>query len=319
MSLRSHPLGKFLSLGSLQLGCLVQSAKNPQQDLHNPFESRPTDDEFNVVSHKNLRASQNSSNTSKFRSYLSDALSSFRETRSTAATSLMTPEATTYELKNSGKWFKDACKNPETQEWIEETINENRNIYLVVGFLIVKDAQLSRTLVSRTKGGMGAEVLANPLPTGGMVSITTLISLTSGVQFSNEAAYGQMSVFDMPGDHIIAVRYRKVQHKWFQSRKVNNLFLEEGTRWKSDFKWRGDEDEDEDEDEDILDATLTGVEDMDILEEVNKIDEDMSGINEPASRSPCPVTEQDPATTSHRVKRKWSQDAEEETPKRPRI
>lgn len=243
----------------IQLGRLVRNAREPNQEFHDPFSDRPTLSDIAVNTFKNWQATKVNSKSSKLRSYLTDAVSSFGQNRGTVVTRLGTASATTNELKNSGTWFKEACKDDDTRAWIEETINEGENLYLVVGTLVVREATLLKVSEVRTTTGLGVEMSVNPVANG-IASINTMMGLTSGVQFTNETAYGHMTVFEAPGDKVVAVRYRKVRHAFYCSRSVDHLSLEGGSRWKSDFEWRGGEEDEED----MLEVNLDGAEDLGI-------------------------------------------------------
>lgn len=274
MSFRSHPLGNLKSLESVRLGRLVLNTKDPLQDFHDPLEDRPTHLESSIHTQTNYQQTQNFSKSSKLRSYLSDVLSVSREVRGAGTASLIAPQATTHELQNSGSWFQDACKNAGTRKWIEEAVNNDEAVYLVVGFLILKDSKLSKTVTSGTVGGIGVELPVNALAAG-TATATAITKLTPGVLCVQNAVYGQVSVFDAPGDQVFAMHYRKVKFKWYSSKKVSNSFLETGSRWKPYWQWRGEDDEGEDEDEDILDASLADDSDLEMPKEDEDDDDDI--------------------------------------------
>lgn len=264
MPLKAHPLGNLMGAEEIQLGRLVRNAREPNQEFHDPFSNRPRPSDIAVNTIRNWQAVHAKRKSTKLGSYLSDAVSAFGQKRSTAVTRLDAVSATTNELKNSGTWFKEACTDADTRLWIEDTIDENENVYLIVGTLVVRGATLSKTSEARTTTGLGVEAAVNPVNNNSM-------SLAVGVQVTNETSYGHMTVFEAPGDNVVAVRYRKVKHRFYRS-SVDHVSLEGGSRWKSDFEWRG---EDENE-EDTLEVTLDGAEDLGIEEWV--ADEELGAV-----------------------------------------
>lgn len=46
---------------------------------------------------------------------------------------------TTYQLDNSGTWFKEAVESDTIREWIKESIDQGDDIYVVVGYSTMVD------------------------------------------------------------------------------------------------------------------------------------------------------------------------------------
>jgi len=252
-------VARVLSPVSIRLGRLILEIKNPQQDFHDPFPGRPTEEDFAAESLRDWETTNVISKNKKLQSYLSDALNAFGGTRETIVTKVKTHEATTHELLNSGSWFNNACQDAETRAWIEKAIDEDSDVYLIVGTLVVRDATVSRTVLSRTQSGLGMGLSANALSPG--VAVDTAINLATGVNCRRDTSYGQMTVFQGAGDQIIGFRYRKLKFKWFRSRSISSSFLEQGTRWKSDCVTRGEDagEEDPEDVEDIVDADFEDI------------------------------------------------------------
>jgi hypothetical protein len=49
----------------------------------------------------------------------------------------------TYYLDNNGQWFRDIVKLEDVRKWIERTIDEGEDIYVVVGYHTVLDAHIA--------------------------------------------------------------------------------------------------------------------------------------------------------------------------------
>lgn len=154
----------------VQLGRFIINSKEPSEEYCDPLPHRPTAQELGTVIWNNyeeiLRAS-----SPIIRSYINNIFSAPDKNHDTA---LRAPQITTYKLRNSAMWFKDACSEPKTRKFLEEKICEGRNIYLVVGLNVGWDvtithgstvatnigASSSRTVNSTTINYAGKSVLA---------------------------------------------------------------------------------------------------------------------------------------------------------------
>lgn len=259
-------LNDLLPSSCIRLGRLVLNTKVPHQDFLDPLDDRPTEAEYNTNRQKNFEETRKFSKNSKLRSYLTDILSISYGAQNERITSLAAPQITTHLLGNSGTWFEEACARPGTRKWIENAIDSNRTVHLVVGFRILEDAKFARNITWDTVKGARAEVPVHSLAAG---VASMALSSNTGAGGSLDSSYEQRRVFDVPGEHIFAVQYRKIKFKWLSSRTLSNTILE-NTRWKASWDWRGgsgDEGEDEDEDEDVLEVELTDASDMEISDE----------------------------------------------------
>lgn len=271
MSSRAFPLSNFQPPQSLRLGCLIVNTEDIHQDIHDPFQDRPTAAEISVNEHGSFHETRTLSKSSKFRTFLSDVLSISRERQSEGASSVTAPQLTTHKLRNYSTWFQDACGTPETRTWLERAVNNRNDVYLLVGFFILSDAKLTKVDTSATAGATGTGV---PLLPAGLAFLNTMISLTTGVRCTRDVSYGRISLLDAPGEQIFGVWYRKVKFKWSFSRQAGAPSLGEKTCWKPFWEWRAGADDSEDseeEEEDILEASIEGESDWE--EDDNKEDD----------------------------------------------
>lgn len=245
---RAHPLKNLLSLGSVQLGRFVLNPKSPLQRFHDPLPDRPTACDYNTCSQSDVEQTETFAKCSRLGSYLSSLLSISCERQSGNLTTIRSPLATTHELRNSSGWFEEACGKPETREWIGEAVKDDSDIYLVVGYLVVQDTDISTWKMSDVKAKMTTQCPTIPLHIG-----ATATGLPPGLLGSCGTAHNFLLVFTAPGDQIYAVQYRKLKFKWF-SRPESSSFLEKKSRWEFSMEWRGDDDGEDGEE--ILEASL---------------------------------------------------------------
>lgn len=256
---RAHPLGNLLSLGSVQLGRFVLNPKSPLQGFHDPLPDRPTACDFNTCSQNDVEQTETFAKCSKLNTYLSSLLSISRERQSRNLTTIRAPLATTHELRNSSGWFEEACGKAETREWIGEAVQDDSDIYLVVGYLVVQDADISTWTMSGVEGKVAAQCPTIPLHPG-----ATATGLTPGLLNSHGTTHNLLLVFKAPGDQIYAVHYRKLKFKWFRHAE-SSAFLEKKSRWKFSMEWRGNDDGEEGEE--IIEASLEDDSDLEVAHE----------------------------------------------------
>lgn len=245
---RAHPLGNLLSLGSVQLGRFVLNPKSPLQGFYDPLPDRPTASDYNTCSQSDVTQTETFAKLSKLNPYLSGLLSISCKRQSKNLTTIRSPLATTYELRNSSIWFEEACGKTETREWIGEAVNDDRDIYLVVGYLVVQDADISTWRMSDLEETITAQCPTIPLHNGAIAT-----GLTPGLLGFSGTAHTLLLVFKAPGDQIYAVQYRKLKFKWFRHSESGS-FLEKKSRWKFSMEWRGNDDGEDGEE--ILEASL---------------------------------------------------------------
>lgn len=125
----------FLPLESVRLGRFIRHVKEPHSDYHDPeCEVGPQiivnfqDDYCD-----NKKRSQKEDQIWKVSSLLTRLASAARTKQTGFSTQIETKQTKTYQLANSGEWFKNAIRDPKLKEWIMESINQGDAVYLVVG------------------------------------------------------------------------------------------------------------------------------------------------------------------------------------------
>ena len=120
----------FLPVSAVSLGRFVTSLGDPHQDFHDPLHNLgPEVAERVQTQYSSIRHSIKHQNVA---SQLAAFLSSSFSKRLKAPIQITADQAKTYYLNNAGQWFRDAVQSKETQKWIERTIDEEEDIYVVV-------------------------------------------------------------------------------------------------------------------------------------------------------------------------------------------
>lgn len=220
----------LLPLNSVQLGRLVLNAKNPQQDFFDP-PSGQLQPESIVKPQENFEDILTLSRSSRLRSSLTALLAISYENRDADSASLTAARATTYQLLNSGVWFENACAMPETRQWLKHAIGRSSSVYLVVGYHTLTDARATARASFRGTTSGGAHLPGSSV-FGGTISAPLSHLLAAKVDSNRHVSYCHSRSFSAPGEQIYAIQYRKVEFKWFSSRKIDNTCLEQDNRWK---------------------------------------------------------------------------------------
>jgi hypothetical protein len=205
----------FLPLSAASLGCFVTGLDNPHQDYHNPI----------------CNASPEAMEKVQTQLQLTSFLSSSFSKRLKASIRITADQAKMYYLNNAGQWFRHAVQSRETREWIERTIDEGEDIYVVVAYHTLLDA---RIIELGEQGAAGGNLVISPS--------TALTASGVVVPFSNVADPGpggfrgriedKQRQFTALGEQIYAVQYRKVCCRWFARNKVDEMTLAKKTWWE---------------------------------------------------------------------------------------
>ncbi|KAH8145693.1 uncharacterized protein LAJ45_10333 [Morchella importuna] len=269
----AHIPQTLLHPDTVSLGRLTTNANRPHYNFHDPLAPRPDASEKRIVQHTSLSETRRFSKSSSNNFNLGDLISFGKKNSSTSTATLTAPNATTYDLSNNETWFRDACKNPATREWLQNAIERRKNVYLIVGYRTASGASLKSHGSGKSSSDGGGSLPVRAFAPPGALNMAFPNPAGSGRQSEDSVRKLQ---FEAVGEQVFAVLYRKVKFSWLSSRKVDNMNLEEGNRWKSVWEWRGATGPSpEAEEDDILEAELTDVSDFeDCLEDEREGDEE---------------------------------------------
>jgi len=228
----------FLPLESIQLGRLVRNVDEPQSEYLDPdlaIRLEPI-----VKPYHRYQEAQQDKTQGNFGILLTSLASASRTRRNKRYTHVATDRVTTYQLDNSGSWFKAAIQTEKTRQWIQESIDQGDDVFLVVGYYTMVDAEIveGADVAVDASAGLNLPVSAalaatGMLPMGGVAD--------PKIEGRNGGQQGTNRRFVAPGEQICAVQYRKLSFKWYSSRDVDRAFLEREHRWKMYSNIRGQE------------------------------------------------------------------------------
>ena len=227
----------FLPIHSVKLGRLVVDPTEPQSDYFDPVTNSPPEI---IIRENHLFSGQESNPTSKSWSVaLANLLSVSRSQKRRIVTSITTEQSTAYLLGNSGKCFQEALQDQHTKTWIEKAKRRRGDIYLVVGYHTVLNAEIYEggTLCNETAGNIALPVAEALAATGIIVPFGNAVDPTMTVA-RDHSEEGHQS-FTATGEQICAVQYRKLRFKWHSRRDMDDVPLGP-SQWKSYWTFRGE-------------------------------------------------------------------------------
>jgi hypothetical protein len=151
-----------------------------------------------------------------------------------------------YRIRNSGDKFKQACKNPQVRDWLNEYhIKSGLPAYMIVGLYTYQNARV----------GEAATNTGDVSGKGG----------SKGMQGSGQVTDKEhtATIFTVAGETIFAMEYRKVKKQWL-SKEVDRAALEQGNRWEIFWGMRSKIDKESAADKRIVEVALTDEEAEDV-------------------------------------------------------
>lgn len=227
----------FLPLDSVRIGRLVLNVDEPQAD----YFDFAAEAKFIVKEHENYTGQAVTATDKGFTSSLTTLVSAKRTRQRNAFTRITTTLAKTYQMSNSGLWFTDSLKDEKARAWIEQAVRHGEDIYLVVGYHTMLDAQVTEEdgVTNESAGSVEVPVTAALTATGVVIPIQGV--LDPKVAGHSKHSQGEQKRFMAPGEQICAVQYRKLRFKWYSSRDLDSATLGPN-QWKTYWSMRGSED-----------------------------------------------------------------------------
>ncbi|KAF7172190.1 hypothetical protein CNMCM5623_004430 [Aspergillus felis] len=220
----------FLPKSVVKLGRFVTNVDEPHRDYYDP--SLPLDSSCYEKVELNYDSVDTLVGHRRFYSELSSFLSSSISKSTKISLRITTEQAKTYYLGNNGQWFRDVAQLDDARKWIERTIDEGEDIYLVVGFHTILDAHIvEQSGEQSNSGGKLVVPITTALAASG-VFIQPAIPVDPGLSGMRGRAEDQQRHFVAQGEQIVAVQYRKVRFKFFSSKDIDKATLAKKTRWE---------------------------------------------------------------------------------------
>jgi hypothetical protein len=248
----------FLPLESVRLGRLILNLSDPQNDYFDPPIEHPLD----IISRSHAQYSERYQQAAQnsFGSTLTRLLSASRTKRSKSASRVLTKEVKTYQLGNSGSVFREGIKVAETRKWVEEQIEQGADIYMIVGYHSILDAEVFEDVADMKARSAQLALptdVAVAAATGGAMVTLPISKIVGDIGVANQQQAGERSRrhFVATGEQICAVQYRKLKMKWFSRKDLDGAVLKQENIWKLYLSNRGDEEAD-----DVLEVDLDDLE-----------------------------------------------------------
>jgi tetratricopeptide (TPR) repeat protein len=219
----------FLPPSAVSLGRFVLSLDHPHQDFHDPTSN--TSPDFIEKVQTQYESLHHSAKHQNVASQLTTFLSSSFAKRLKASVRITADEARTYYLTNAGQWFRDAVKSQETREWIERTIDEGEDIYVIVAYHTLVNARILEQLGGQSSaGGDLAIPVSTALTASGVVVPFDMAD--PGLSGFRGRLEDEQRQFMAPGEQIYAVQYRKVSWRLFSRNKMDKMTLGTKAWWE---------------------------------------------------------------------------------------
>jgi hypothetical protein len=241
----------FLPKESIQPGRFLVDVSQPQVAYHDPDVELEAKD-LVVKQQISYSQTQEAGSNNNFSASLTKFVALSCSKKMNTSIRVNSSRVTTYQLANSGSWFRRAVQGKKTREWIEEQYNDGwTHLFFVVGYHTMLDANITSTVDEKKDVSGQVEVpVSAALAAGGIVLPVGGIT-DPKVRAKHEENQGANIHFVAPGERICALQYRKVVFKWFSSRNIDEATLDKDIRWKMlsslrDFQGGGEEEEGED-------------------------------------------------------------------------
>lgn len=232
----------FLPPESVKLGRFVLNVDEPQQEYLDPlFDDDSKQPEAIVKPQLRYEEVRQDSSDAGFAALLMQFVSASRTKRKQTLTRVKADRVTTYQLANSGAWFREAIKSERTRRWLEQAIAQGDDVYVIVGYHTMSDAQIFEGAAAsqETSTKVDAPVTASLAAAGVVVPMGDMLDV--GVGAHNHQDQQLQRQFVASGEQVCAVQYRKVRFSWFSSRDLDRANLQKDNRWKTYWNVRGEE------------------------------------------------------------------------------
>jgi hypothetical protein len=140
---------------------------------------------------------------------------------------LSAPEGVVYELRYPKAWFRELCSLPAVRTWLEETIDEGENAFLVIGLRTLKDARITqRDQTSRCTG------LKATAPVGEAIGVPTGGAADVGLEGKHAADEGREEAGELEDERIYNVGFRRIKYRWHRKASVDTAVLDSHNIWE---------------------------------------------------------------------------------------
>lgn len=210
------------NLASVQLGRFVLDLKEPQSEYFEPPE--PPVQTLPTFDSKAFDEGDASEKSLKFFAYLTKALNASHNSNKNVHFDIKSSRCRTYQMDNSGGWFKEACKEQSTKQWLDEQIEASRDVFLIVGFQTMLNAKVNREDDANREIKASAEAPIDKIVTHGVSAVAG--NAASAMNVGGGANVGKMAKQHVSligvGEQLYAIQYRKVKFNFHSSKEAGN-------------------------------------------------------------------------------------------------
>jgi hypothetical protein len=216
------------SVEAVKLGRFITNIKEPSQSYDDPaYATSPialTTPQLQFIS------SQQTAGSAGLGSSLSSLLSLALSQRAKREVKVTAEAVKTYTLDNVTKWFREATSLDETKEWLERTFDEGEDIFFIIGFRTILNAQISEEIMSgHSISGKVQMPISAALASAGI--FVPLQNIDPSIGGHHQSTDGVRARFIAPGENVCALQYLKLRQSFFSSSQLDKSKLSRNPRW----------------------------------------------------------------------------------------
>jgi hypothetical protein len=175
-------------------------------------------------------------------------LSTARSDSAASSMKVTAPLCMVYQLRDVKTYFDAACREPRVRAWLEqESQGFYSAIYLICGFRALIDATVEGE--SYRTAGLDGDVSVPAALVAGAAGVPVPIPLDVDLASASQSLTNQSNQkvsYKAVGEQVFAVQYMKLRFSKFSSNRVDEAYLQKGSRWKSYLSMRSEEENSED-------------------------------------------------------------------------
>lgn len=238
---------------AVSLGRLVVDINNPQRRYHDPSLGEATTSTVQVD--EGVQETGQQFENKQVKAALSKLLALFSTEPNAHAYQVKAVLSLNYTLNQWEEVFREICALESTRRWLEDVIQDGRDVYFIVGYRTFVDPVTSHDTQLGRGTGMSFQLPLSKVAEANLPGIGLGGALNASVTHSQERNGFASRSSSTNGECVYAVQYCKLRFKWFTSRKVNSSLLGEN-KWRIYIGVRGEEEEDDEIEDDIVEAVL---------------------------------------------------------------
>jgi hypothetical protein len=228
------------TLDDIKLGSLVPNKARPNQDAFGPTQNLNLKIDFTWRNQKNFSFLQNLKQEGFLRLQVAKLFSFSGDGSNSTNKELWSREGRIYELTQPKKLFRQLCQSEEAKRWLIQIHDEGEDIHFVVGYRTFFDATEAdeTSKLSRLEGKLN--VPAGELASSGARMAIGGDSPDIEISGGHSSKLYEGESFEIPGERIFAICFRKVLFNWFLPKDVDSVHLGKENYWVVTSVKRGD-------------------------------------------------------------------------------